>query len=164
MRRPIAIALLLAPLGLGSCLGSTPPRANQTLSDVSSALVPVGAGLDFRSLTADRVVLIDLWATWCTACKESMPRVERLSQRHADTSFVVVGVNVGETAAAVETYTGEAEVSYPQYLDREFRFADLVGASEIPMFLVVDRAGTIVYRGAELDQGVLEALDRELAR
>lgn len=151
-------------LALSACPATNSPEPRGSLEEVSRTLVPVGEGTDFQSVTEDRVVLIDLWATWCKACKETMPRVERLSQRHAGASLVVIGVNVGETAAAVETYTGEAGVSYPQFLDREFRFADVVGASEIPMFLVVDRHGKIVHRGAELDQGVLEALDRELGR
>lgn len=163
MRRSLAIALLA--FGLAACQATTNPQApTGSVSEVAQALSPVGQQVDFLSLTRDRVVLVDVWATWCKECKETMPRVQLLSERHGGESLVVVGVNVGETANDVQAYTGEAGVSYPQYLDKDFRFADLVGASEIPMFLVVDRSGTIVHRAAGLDQGVLEALDRELGR
>jgi len=43
---------------------------------------------------AGKVVLVNVWATWCDPCRLEMPSMERLSQRLAGTDFRVVAISV----------------------------------------------------------------------
>ena len=49
------------------------------------------------SLIEGRVAIVDLWASWCDPCKETLPKLVRLEQAYAQQNLVVVGINVGET-------------------------------------------------------------------
>jgi len=40
-----------------------------------------------------KVVVLNLWATWCPPCREEMPMLERLQQRYAKDGLVVIAVS-----------------------------------------------------------------------
>lgn len=103
-----------------------------------------------------KVAIIDLWATWCEPCRESMPKVARLAEAYADTDLVVAGVHVGPSAANAVRFAAEAGIEYPMHIDPDFGFTDAVGSRSVPLLLVVDREGTVVHRTHELDHETLE--------
>lgn len=128
------------------------------------APVPLAEGTPpLSALIADRVALIDLWATWCDPCKKAIPKLVRLEKAYGPRGLVVAGVGVGEAPELVERFAAEAEISYPLYVDPEFRFADSVAAPKVPTILILDRRGRIVSRSGELDKGTLELLRTLLA-
>ena len=54
-----------------------------------------GARLDADSLRG-KVVLVNVWATWCGPCRVEMPVLEAMYQRHRDAGFVIVGLAVDQ--------------------------------------------------------------------
>ena len=48
-----------------------------------------------RSLADDRgkVIVLNLWATWCPPCREEMPTLERLQERYGKEGVVVIAVS-----------------------------------------------------------------------
>lgn len=127
-----------------------------------AGLEPLGAGQgSLAELVEGKVAVIDLWATWCEPCRETIPKVVRLHAAYAQTDLVVVGIHVGDGADGAASFAADAAMTYPQFADREFAFSDRVGSREVPTLLVVDRDGTIVHRASELNPEVL-ALVREL--
>jgi thiol-disulfide isomerase/thioredoxin len=108
------------------------------------------------------VAVIDLWATWCTACEQERPKLERLHAAYGSQGLRVVGLNVGESTTVVSAYLAENRVSYPIYLDSDFRLADALGEKRLPMILVVDRSGRIVQRSTRLDAETLAVVKAQL--
>src|SRR2546430_3855635 len=54
--------------------------------------VPPASLADYR----DKVILLNVWATWCAPCRVEMPSLERLERKLAGTDFRVVAVSVDE--------------------------------------------------------------------
>ena len=44
-----------------------------------------------------KVILINLWATWCEPCIEEMPLLEDLYQKFSQTDFEIIGVSIDES-------------------------------------------------------------------
>lgn len=128
------------------------------------AVKPLKSGDSLLSAQVEgRVVVIDLWATWCEPCRESMPKVARLADAYAETDLVVVGIHVGPSAEGAVRFADEAGIDYPMHIDPDFAFTDAVGGRSVPLMLVVDREGVIVHRTHELDHETLAIVRRLVA-
>lgn len=64
-----------------------------------------------------RPVMINFWATWCGPCKEEMPAIDEAYQAYKGSGFIVLAVNVEESAAPVDRYVSKLKLTFPVLLD-----------------------------------------------
>lgn len=148
---------------LAACTPAPSLPAATTLPDVTLRSTG-GAPAPMRELVHGRVAVIDLWATWCAACRDGFPRLERLSLAYAGTDFVVIGVDVGEEGADAAAYAKALGATYDIVQDPEYHLADQLGALRLPTVLVIGHDGAIAYRGDAFDQHALDVVRSLLAR
>ncbi len=153
----------LVGLVLVACAASGPPPARAVTLPALDALGLDGRAANLKAELAGSVALVDLWATWCTACERERPKLERLHAAYAARGLRVVGLNVGEAPSAVNDYLAVHRVSYPVYLDPDFHLADALGDHQLPTLLLLDREGRIVRRSPSLDPATLAQLKSLLA-
>jgi len=158
MRSLVSIAMCLVACASGGA--SVPPA--KTLPSVELTRSD-GRAESLQVALAGAVTVIDLWATWCTACEQERPKLERLSAAYGAQGLRVIGLNVGESASVVNAYLGENRVSYPVYLDPEFRLADALGEKRLPTILVVEPNGRIVHRSPSLNAETLALIKSKLS-
>jgi thiol-disulfide isomerase/thioredoxin len=91
-----------------------------------------------------KVVLVNLWATWCPPCREEMPALERLYRELAPRGFVVLGIDQGESATAAAQFGRKLGVTFPLLLDDAQQYGRAYAAQGLPTTIVVDRGGRIV--------------------
>ena len=159
--------MLIATLGilLASGCGVDGPQRPAVVGDV----VPDYAATELRESRevslADlrgRVVLLNVWATWCPPCREEIPVLQALHEAHASDGLEVVGVSVdaaGE-AADVARFADRFGVTYPIWLDPQERVSSVFRTTGVPTTLLIDRDGTLLWRHV----GPVEAGDPELMR
>jgi len=96
---------------------------------------------DFRG----KVILLNIWATWCPPCRKEMPSLDRLQARLGGPDFEVVAVSIDQGNDAlfiVEEFFREIEVKHLRiFLDSTGGAARTVGALGLPVTLLVDRRG-----------------------
>jgi len=97
---------------------------------------------DFRG----RVVLLNLWATWCGPCRSEMPALDRLQAMHQGDGLVVITVSVdkGGSAAVQHFFEQRGLRNLTPYLDANGATVRAFGARRIPTTLIIDRAGNVV--------------------
>jgi peroxiredoxin len=97
-----------------------------------------------------KVVLVNFWATWCEPCREEMPSIERLREKLAQRPFVVLAVNVGESASAARKFAATLPLGFPLLLDADTKTSRAWGARVLPATFVVgpDGVARYMYYGA----------------
>ena len=104
--------------------------------------------LDGEALTleayADRVVFINMWATWCGPCVRELPTIEALKESltDSDVEFLLVSP---EEAAPVEAFLRRYGFDLPVLLEAQ-DMPEGFGLRALPTTFVVDRQGRIVLR------------------
>lgn len=94
-----------------------------------------------------RVVLLNLWTTWCPPCREEMPSMERLYTRFRDRDFELLAVSQDEDGKrVVEPFVREMRLSFPVLIDPEHQVGDRYGVWGYPETFVIDRNGYVVER------------------
>jgi thiol-disulfide isomerase/thioredoxin len=115
----------------------------------------------------DKVVLLNLWATWCGPCRYEIPELERIHGNYAKKGFEVVGVSVDESGAdTVRQFVSENKMTYPVVLDPQGNLANLLQTSVLPTSVLIGRDGRIVWKkyGAilENDPELMSAIEKAL--
>jgi thiol-disulfide isomerase/thioredoxin len=97
---------------------------------------------DFRG----RVVLLNLWATWCGPCVAEMPSLDRLQALHQGDGLTVLAVSVdkGGGAAVQRFFEQRGLRNLTPYLDANGATVRAFGARRIPTTLIIDRDGKVV--------------------
>jgi thiol-disulfide isomerase/thioredoxin len=158
------VALVLAGALSVTDAGVVAVRAHQSSS------IPDLTGLDGRPIRmADlrgRVVLVDIWATWCAPCLADLPKLRRL-QHSAGDDLVIVGVSLDRMSRRdFISWIRRHDVTWPQHFDGRgwgSPVARALGVEALPETYVIDRAGRVVarnVRGDALAAVVTALLDR----
>jgi peroxiredoxin len=59
-----------------------------------------------------KVVLVNIWATWCGPCRQEMPKLDRLYREHQDQGFIVFGLS-DESIDQQRKFVEQVPVTYP---------------------------------------------------
>jgi thiol-disulfide isomerase/thioredoxin len=99
---------------------------------------------DFRG----RVVLLNLWATWCVPCRKEMPTLDRLQARLGGKDFVVIALSIDRKGIeAVRGFYHEVGVKkLGIYLDPSGKGSHDLAIPGLPATLLIDREGREVAR------------------
>ena len=91
-----------------------------------------------------KVVVLNLWATWCPPCVEEMPSLERLyAELGADLAVLAVSQDE-DGKRVVVPFVERMHLSFPVLLDPERQVGDRYGVSGYPETFVIDRNGLVV--------------------
>jgi len=107
-------------------------------------LAPDAAGRHTSRLSdhAGRPLLIEVFASWCGACRRSAPTVARAHEKHkSEMSFL--GVSVDGDFSAAQRIKRDWQVPYPVAHDADGSFARAYQVSVLPTFILLDRAGRV---------------------
>jgi thiol-disulfide isomerase/thioredoxin len=120
--------------------------------------VPLGATLQDATLTGlngpsrrlsayrGRPLLINVWASWCGPCKEEMASLERLAWRDKSRYFAIVGISTDDDAGAALRLLKTSNATIPQFIDHDLQMEKMLGASRLPLTVLIDADGRVVGR------------------
>jgi thiol-disulfide isomerase/thioredoxin len=95
-----------------------------------------------------KVVLLNVWATWCAPCRQEMPALDRLLQSLGGKNFEVIALSVdraGFTAVA-KFYDHLGIKRLAQFNDRSGEVTRRLGITGLPATLLIDREGREIGR------------------
>ena len=91
-----------------------------------------------------RVVVLDLWATWCPPCVAELPINAAVTKKYADRGVAFYAINLGEPAERVSTFLDKHGIDATVLLDAKGDTAVAYDARYIPLLVVIDANGRIV--------------------
>ncbi len=93
-----------------------------------------------------KVVVLNLWASWCPPCLEELPSLERLRRQLDGSNVVVIGVSVDKDWADVRKVVEKTGAKVTMALDPEQKVARSFGTSKFPETYILDRNGVVVRK------------------
>jgi peroxiredoxin len=146
-RRPMLV--LLAMAGTSACAGSAEVRAPAIGASAPAfeAMDLSGAPVTLASLKG-RVVVLNVWATWCRPCLEEIPQLEAVHRDYGPKGVTTVGVSIDAAGmgADVKDFMDEHGMTYAVWLDPDRNFSLKFLTVGVPETFVLDREGTITWR------------------
>ena len=109
-------------------------------------------------------VVMNIWASWCQACRDEAPVLEGGWREFQDRGVVFVGVDYNDNRGDAEEFLREFDITYPNGPDESGIFFEY-GATGVPETFFINRDGVIVLKYAgPLNDEQLAAFVEELLR
>lgn len=89
-------------------------------------------------------VVLNMWASWCTPCREESPRLRAGWERHGRAGVAFLGINIQDLRGDAREFSREFGLTYPSVRDARRGVADRYGATGIPETFFVDARGRVV--------------------
>ncbi len=143
--------LILGGVGMLVLLGVviliTTPSQTTLPRPAPDFLLPDMGGQAVRlSQLKGKVVLLNVWATWCGPCRKEMPTMEALARRLSGEDFVLLAVSQDvDGAVTVKPYLQEGGYTFPVLLDVQGEVGRKYGVTGYPETFIIDRQGQVVY-------------------
>jgi len=151
------LLIFLIIIGVGIIVLLQTKDASFNLSEKSRLVKGVPApnftlpGLDGKTVSlADyrgKVVLLNIWATWCPPCVDEMPSMEKLHQELKGEAFKILAVSIDASGAkAVLPFMKKHKLSFHALTDTKGAIKSLYQATGVPESFIIDKNGVIAEK------------------
>jgi thiol-disulfide isomerase/thioredoxin len=123
---------------------------------ITGAMADIKVGDSFPALSAfslqgkapstkGKVVLVDVFASWCKPCKEAFPVIDEMHQTYGAKGLAVVAVSVDENAKDYAKFVAKQKPGFATLLDSEHKFAKVVNPPSMPTSYIIDKKGKVRF-------------------
>jgi thiol-disulfide isomerase/thioredoxin len=161
--------------------GERPPqkgfRGDETVGTVSPAAVEVGRALsEYRATTLSGtsvqlggrggpLTLVNVWATWCTSCREEMQDLAAIDHEYAPRGLRVVAVSVDAgSEKLVRRFVQRESLPFPVVHDQAGAIQKQYHVVGVPTSFLVDADGRLLWQQVGGIHGNLPKVRAELAK
>ena len=93
-----------------------------------------------------KVVMLDIWATWCPPCRAEIPYIIKLQKKYGAKNVMIVGVAIDEDKADVKSFVKQQKVNYTICHDpKGNKIGKSYDVQSIPATYIIDKKGVIRY-------------------
>ncbi len=145
-RVSVALALTIVAVSCTSAEGSRSVAVGKAVPEYRA----VSVDGDSVSLASQRgkVVLFNVWATWCHPCRDEIPELLVLYDKYKTRGLEVVGVSIDANGSedAIRSFMKDFRMTYPVWRDPDERVSTEVLVVGVPATFLIDRNGTLRWR------------------
>ena len=96
------------------------------------------------------IVVLNVWGSWCTACREEGAALEETYQEYQSKGVEFVGINTRDDNAAALAYVDANGITYPSLQDPNellvLQFKSIFPATTVPSTVILDTHGDVAVR------------------
>jgi cytochrome c biogenesis protein CcmG/thiol:disulfide interchange protein DsbE len=118
--------------------GSRPQAPTMTLPRLGRS--GSGSLADYKG----KVVVLNVWASWCPPCREEIPLLQRTHARIAAQGGVVLGVDTQDARSDALGFLRAKKATFPSLRDRDRSYGRDFGVTGYPETFLIDRKGRVV--------------------
>jgi cytochrome c biogenesis protein CcmG, thiol:disulfide interchange protein DsbE len=168
----LAAALLVGLLAYGVTSVGPDTSLDESLQQGKRVEAPVAdlprLGAKGTGSLADekgKVVVLNVWASWCGPCQSEMPLLQRTHEKIASQGGLVLGIDTQEPPENALDFLSEKKITFPSLRDRDREYGRKFGISGYPETFLIDREGRVaaLRRGPVTQDWLDQHLPRLLA-
>ena len=93
-----------------------------------------------------KLLVLNVWASWCPPCRREMPSLERLSKSANSEHIAVAGISTDESVNAVREFVAKHSITFAIFTDTPMNVANTLGARVYPETLLIAPDGKLIQR------------------
>lgn len=122
--------------------------------------------IDLKTLK-NKVVLINVWGSWCSPCRKEAPELEELYLKNKADNVEFIGINIRDSKISANRFIENFSITYPNIFDRDGKlllgYKDSLPANAIPSTILIDKNGLVAARQlGPIDKSLIQGFISEL--
>jgi peroxiredoxin len=111
-------------------------------------------------------VLIDFWATWCKPCVQELPSLDSLAKKFATNGLQVYAISIDnpKSQSKIKPFIKGSNYVFNVLLDGDMEVRQMFGGKDVPMTILVNKEGEILYRHLGYVKGDEKILDEQITK
>jgi cytochrome c biogenesis protein CcmG, thiol:disulfide interchange protein DsbE len=90
-----------------------------------------------------KVVVLNMWASWCTPCRQEVPLLQKTQDRIAARGGTVLGIDTQDASADALQFLHARDATFPSLRDRDRSYTHEFGVTGYPETFLIDRRGRV---------------------
>lgn len=148
-----------APPGLPALPRAGFPAPEFSLSTLRTEVISLD---DLRG----KVVILNLWTSWCPPCREEMPALQKIYEVYQDQGLEILAVNstIQDSPQAAQAFSEQHGLTFPILLDSQGQVSALYQLQSLPSTFFIDQAGVVreVVIGGPMAEALLHIRVQQL--
>jgi thiol-disulfide isomerase/thioredoxin len=145
---------------LGASGGGGGPAPDQPMPDFTFRPMQGKGSIRLASLKG-KVVLLDLWASWCPPCREELPLLDELAQRLRGEGVEIIAVSVDEDRAAADEFVRQRS-RWHLTMVHDPSVAEALNPPTMPSSYMIDARGRLHEVNAGFESGDIHRIEARL--
>jgi cytochrome c biogenesis protein CcmG, thiol:disulfide interchange protein DsbE len=146
----LAAAALVGLLAYGIAARHTSTTLDDALARGQRPTAPAMAlpklGAPGQASLADyrgKVVVLNMWASWCTPCREEVPLLQKTQDAIGSRGGTVLGIDTQDASADALQFLRDRDATFPSLRDRDRSYVHEFGVTGYPETFLIDRRGRV---------------------
>jgi peroxiredoxin len=148
----LPLLILIAAVVIGALGESDKPREKQPRPNIGEPARDftypdlTGQNITLSGFYGKKVVLVNVWATWCTECRRELPTVQSMYEKFGGDDFEVLAVSIDAAGAkAIKPFMQELGLKFPALQDTSGSIQLLYGTTGVPETFIIDKQGKVAF-------------------
>ena len=90
-----------------------------------------------------KVVVLNMWASWCTPCRQEVPLLQKTQDKIAQRGGTVLGIDTQDASADALQFLRARGATFPSLRDRDRSYVHEFGVTGYPETFLIDRRGRV---------------------
>lgn len=90
-----------------------------------------------------KVVVLNMWASWCTPCRQEVPLLQKTQEQIAPRGGTVLGIDTQDASADALGFLRARSATFPSLRDRDRSYTHEFGVTGYPETFLIDRRGRV---------------------
>jgi thiol-disulfide isomerase/thioredoxin len=134
----------------------------QMMPPITVRTLEGGRAIDLRALRG-KVVLVDIWASWCAPCKEEMPMLDEIAARLKRKGVEIIAVSIDEQRSSALTFLrSRPHWSLTLAHDPEGKVPELLQPPKMPTSYIIDGHGILRYVNTGFERADAQRMEQRL--
>ncbi len=147
---------------LSASLGGIEPTIKVGAAAPSFELVDQNGKKHTSSAYRGKIIMLDWWGVWCSACQRDMPKVQALHEKYSDNpDFVILAMNVRDDNKKMAEYWAEKKYSFPTLNDAD-DLARQYGIKAYPSTILIGPDGTVILTAVGSVSSIEEKIEKAI--
>ena len=136
----------VAAQGTNSSIDALVARGDFPTAPAAHTRLPVlgAAGTETLAQLRGKVVVLNVFASWCDPCKAEAPILEQEQRQLERDNAMILGVTYLDNSSASQSFVRQQHITYPVVRDVSGNFVRSFGTTGVPETFVINRQGRIV--------------------